>query len=67
MANYHQCPRCGAVSDYNWPLNINGVIKDGGCQECWEAECSREWWKEIKKLDAAGLLPAAEELQETLM
>lgn len=42
------CPKCGKQSDMNWPLEINGVIKDGGCQACWEAECSETWWAQFK-------------------
>ena len=39
------CPKCGQQNDDNWPLNIDGVIKDGGCQECWEQECSDSFWE----------------------
>jgi hypothetical protein len=39
------CPRCGNENQDNWPLEIDGEIKDGGCQGCWEAECSRTWWE----------------------
>lgn len=28
------------------------------CQECWEAECSRSWWKMVEQLDKLGLLEA---------
>ena len=52
-----KCPRCGVLNDDNWPLDIGGVIKDGGCQECWEIESDRAWWREIEKLAEAGLLP----------
>jgi hypothetical protein len=44
------CPLCGLENDYDWPITVNGEIKDGGCQECWEAECAREWWKMIEVL-----------------
>lgn len=28
------------------------------CQECWEVECSRSWWKMVAQLDKLGLLEA---------
>jgi len=52
-----KCPQCGVLNDDNWPISVDGVIKQGGCQECWEAYSDREWWREIEKLAEAGLLP----------
>lgn len=37
------CPRCGKLNTDNWPLTIGDEIKEGGCQECWEADCSDAW------------------------
>lgn len=44
------CPACGRENDDNWLLKINNEIMIGGCQECWEAECSEEWWKMVASL-----------------
>ena len=38
------CPKCGKENTDNWPLEINGEIVDGGCQECWEIEWDEKWW-----------------------
>ena len=40
-----KCPKCGKINNDDWPLEVNGEIKDGGCQLCWESECSDEWWE----------------------
>ena len=45
-----KCPLCKTENDNNWPLNIEGKIIDGGCQECWELQCSKSWWDMIDKL-----------------
>ena len=42
------CPKCKKESTDNWPLEINGKVVDGGCQECWEAECDKKWWEAMK-------------------
>lgn len=46
-----QCPKCKCNYDEsvdgNWPLDINGAIKEGGCQDCWEQECDDSWWRMI--------------------
>ena len=44
------CPKCGTENKDNWPLYIDGEIKDGGCQDCWEDESDKMWWKMIKKI-----------------
>jgi len=44
------CPRCGDENDDDWPLKISGEILDGGCQVCWEAQCSESWWKMVEKM-----------------
>jgi len=51
------CARCSRPHD-NWPdAQSDGCL----CQECWEAQCSREWWAVVRMIDAAGLMePAAE-------
>jgi len=38
------CLKCGKENTDDWPLEINGKIKPGGCQECWEIECDNKWW-----------------------
>lgn len=37
------CPRCGKYNDKDWPLNIDGEIVKGGCQDCWEKQCDENW------------------------
>jgi len=39
-----RCPKCGAKHKDNWPVTVNGNVEIGGCQECWEAECSEAFW-----------------------
>ena len=41
--DFFTCPRCKTLTVDNWPLDINGVIEDGGCQECWEDACEKDW------------------------
>lgn len=45
------CPLCGKENDDDWPIEVNGEIKDGGCQDCWEAQCDAEWWKMVITID----------------
>ena len=46
-----KCPKCGVENDDNWPLEIDGEIKEGGCQDCWEAACSESWWEMVECID----------------
>ena len=47
------CPRCGDLNGENWPLSMpDGTVKDGGCQMCWEAQCSEEWWCMMATMNA---------------
>ena len=50
------CPGCGRSNTDDWPLEIEGEILEGGCQECWEADCDKSWWEMVVFLDKAGLL-----------
>lgn len=45
--NMCKCPVCGIMNDDDWPLNIDGIIEDCGCQLCWEKgpTHSRKWKK----------------------
>lgn len=45
------CPICGKENSYNWPVELNGETKEGGCQDCWERQCGDEWWKTMKAID----------------
>ena len=56
------CPSCGRLNTDNWPLDIDGEIVDGGCQGCWEAECSRKWWQHINAINQARQGATTEEL-----
>jgi hypothetical protein len=49
-----KCPKCGFENDDNWPLDINGEIKEGGCQDCWESACSESWWEYVEKINKDG-------------
>jgi phage FluMu protein Com len=44
------CPKCKEENDDNWPLEIDSKIMWGGCQLCWEAECSEKWWKRMETI-----------------
>ena len=43
MTELKPCPKCQKQYDDNWPIEIEGEIKLGGCQECWEKQCSESW------------------------
>jgi len=45
----HRCPWCDKLNTDNWPLRVDGEIKDGGCQECWEKECAIEYWEMMRE------------------
>lgn len=45
------CPACGILNDDDWPIEVDGEIKSGGCQECWESECDASWWKAVTAMD----------------
>ena len=47
-----KCPKCGIGNDDNWPLEINGEIIEGGCQDCWEADCANSWWEMVEYIGA---------------
>lgn len=48
---YLNCPACGVLNDYDWPLDIGGVIEPGGCQDCWESKVDKKWWKAVIDID----------------
>lgn len=50
MSELKPCPRCGTENTDNWPLYTGETTQDGGCQECWEEECSRLWWKMVSEM-----------------
>jgi hypothetical protein len=45
------CPVCGTHNNDNWPVEVNGKIKRGGCQDCWERQCDAAWWKMVVAID----------------
>ena len=49
------CPKCGKENTDNWPLDIDGQIKEGGCQTCWESETSTKWWDMVDQFEAIGI------------
>ena len=50
-----KCPLCGKPSDADWPLRMpDGSVQDGGCQMCWEKQCSEAWWEMVAYLTAGS-------------
>ena len=49
----HECKR-DTSGEMTWPGEAGHEI----CQECWEAECSRSWWKMVEQLNKCGILEA---------
>ena len=45
------CPLCGKENTDNWPVTVNEVAKEGGCQDCWEKQSDEEWWKAVVEID----------------
>ena len=43
MKTHTICQLCRKENDDNYPVEANGHIKEGGCQECWEKQCDEEW------------------------
>jgi len=41
------CPICGKENTDNRPLNIDGEVKFGGCQECWEKQVDEDWHGQV--------------------
>ena len=51
LTHRQPCPGCGQLHNDDWPITVNGKVVDGGCQECWERESDREWWKAVVALE----------------
>lgn len=47
------CPKCGLENDDNWPLDIGGEIKEGGCQMCWETYCGEAYHRTMVAIEIA--------------
>lgn len=41
-----RCADCENQHD-DWPDGEGGHL----CQECWETQCSEEWWKQVVAID----------------
>jgi hypothetical protein len=42
------CHRCLDKDDKGWPVrNEDGYIVEGGCTECWEAQCAEGFWEAV--------------------
>jgi len=48
MSEPKACPGCGKYNTDDWPIEVDGKIKDCGCQDCWEAQCDELWWEAVK-------------------
>ena len=50
------CPCCKreVYEDVRWPVEVDGEIVEGGCQECWEKECDRTFWDAVDAGEEAG-------------
>ena len=46
----HVCPECSIENADNWPINVDGEVKEGGCQECWEKDSDAQWWGQVRLL-----------------
>ena len=44
------CPECSIENADNWPINVDGEVKEGGCQECWEKDSDAQWWGQVRLL-----------------
>lgn len=44
------CPKCGTENTDDWLLEIDGKAQNGGCQMCWESECSTWWWNQVNAI-----------------
>lgn len=42
----HECKR-DTTGEMTWPGEAGHEV----CQECWEAECSRSWWKAVEEIN----------------
>lgn len=47
------CPKCKKEHNDGWPIEVDSEIKDGGCQDCWEAQSDAMWWKMVEVFEAA--------------
>ena len=45
------CPLCGTINSDDWPIEVDGEIVQGGCQECWEKQSDAAWWKMAVAVD----------------
>jgi hypothetical protein len=39
-----KCKKCGKTTKDSLAEEL------GLCQECWEDECDKDWWREVRKL-----------------
>jgi hypothetical protein len=44
------CPLCGKENTDNWPVTVEGIVKEGGCQDCWEKQSDDAWRKTMEIL-----------------
>lgn len=42
------CPGCGQASNDDWPIEVDGQIKGGGCQDRWERQTDAAWWEAVE-------------------
>ena len=46
-----RCPVCGRENTDDWPVEVDGKIEAGGCQNCWERQSDAAWWDAVISLD----------------
>ena len=45
-----KCLLCDKLNDDDWPLEIDGKIIEGGCQDCWEEQSDEAWCEYGRRL-----------------
>jgi hypothetical protein len=51
MSTGKLCVRCGLRPSENWPADTRGEL----CTDCWEHQCSREWWGVVNAINSARI------------
>lgn len=49
-----ECPICKKDNKDDWPVDVDGKIVGGGCQDCWETQCDSAFWEIWGKVVGSG-------------